>query len=276
MVGQLKTVVLDAPDIRAWPTSTAMAGMTQHYADDEWVRWRPTGGGSGSSTRPTTSRRSGPTRPIRSSSTWTVRWPTSSAAAERAEELGARGWAAGRAGTRWPTRPGTRSTCARGEGTTGLRGHHRHAEPQRWAGSTPRCWGWTVTYDGDEGSLIGAEGRAGDVPEGRRAPPAAGGPTRPIRSSSTSTIGVATSTRPSGRRWRWARPGCRATARTGGSTPTRPATPSACSPTPTEPAPAASVVEVRASASKTPDASRSPGGFEARRQGSSHLPPKSR
>jgi catechol-2,3-dioxygenase len=38
MIGQLKTVVLDAPDIAGLSAFyTALAGWTQRYADDEWV-----------------------------------------------------------------------------------------------------------------------------------------------------------------------------------------------------------------------------------------------
>ena len=38
MVGTLKTIVWDAPDIRALADFyVAAVGMTEHYADDEWV-----------------------------------------------------------------------------------------------------------------------------------------------------------------------------------------------------------------------------------------------
>ena len=38
MVGKLKTVVWDAPDIQALADFyVSMAGLTQQYADDEWV-----------------------------------------------------------------------------------------------------------------------------------------------------------------------------------------------------------------------------------------------
>src|SRR4051794_30384404 len=38
MIGKLKTVVFDAPDITALSAFyTALAGWTQRYADDEWV-----------------------------------------------------------------------------------------------------------------------------------------------------------------------------------------------------------------------------------------------
>ena len=38
MVGKLKTIVWDAPDIQALADFyVGVAGLTQHYADDEWV-----------------------------------------------------------------------------------------------------------------------------------------------------------------------------------------------------------------------------------------------
>ena len=38
MVGKLKTIVWDAPDIQALADFyVGVAGLTLHYADDEWV-----------------------------------------------------------------------------------------------------------------------------------------------------------------------------------------------------------------------------------------------
>ena len=79
MVGRLKTIVWDAPDIQALADFyVGAAGLVQHYADDEWVTlYSPDGWRFGVQPPPTTCHRNGRTPPTPSRCTSTSRSPTS-------------------------------------------------------------------------------------------------------------------------------------------------------------------------------------------------------
>ena len=80
MIGTLRTVVLDAPDVRRLAAFyTALGGWTEQDADDEWIdRWRPgTGGAAAPSSAPAMYRRGGPIRRTRSRRTSTCACRTS-------------------------------------------------------------------------------------------------------------------------------------------------------------------------------------------------------
>ena len=129
--------------------------------EDDWIdaAARPTATGSRSSWRPTRSRRTGPTRPTRSSSTSTCGCPTSTRPRRRPRSWARPGSAAARPGTRWPTRPATRSTCAERDdpATTIYAVTLDCARPGGLARFYADLLGMELRYEADEGSLIGAD-----------------------------------------------------------------------------------------------------------------------
>jgi predicted enzyme related to lactoylglutathione lyase len=163
VIGQLKTVVWDAPDIAALADFyVGMAGMTQRYADDEWVT-------------------------LTSADGWRFgiqyapdhvppQWPDSAhpqqmhvdfqvadidAAAERAEGLGARRLGGGET---WHTLADPAGhpfdLCqADVEGTQVFAVTIDTADARELARFYSGLLGLDIAYEGDEGVLIGEEGR---------------------------------------------------------------------------------------------------------------------
>ena len=193
MVGKLKTIVWDAPDTRALADFYVGAvGLTQHYADDEWVTlYSPDGWRFGVQ---------------RALDHVPPQWPDPAhpqqmhvdfqvadieAAAAHAESLGAQRLTGndrldhpGR-----PRRPPVRPLPGRRRhrGHQGLRGHHRHRR-RAGAGQLLLRSAWPRGHlRRPRGRADRPGGRAGHVPN--RSPSSAdpGGPIPATPSSSTST-----------------------------------------------------------------------------------------
>ena len=239
MVGELKTIVWDAPDIQALADFyVGAAGLTQHYGDDEWVTlYSPDGWRFGVQ---------------RALDHVPPQWPDPAhpqqmhvdfqvadieAAAQHAESLGARRLSGN---DHWITLADPAGHpfdfCqAEVEGTKVFAVTIDTDDAAALGRFYSALLGLDLTYEGPEGVLIGTEGQQvmfQQVAELRRPR----WPTPPTRSSCTSTSPwPPTRTRPSGPRSPWALHGYRVKARTGGCTPTRTATRSACSPASAEP-----------------------------------------
>ena len=114
MIGTLRTVVLDAPDVRRLAAFyTALGGWAEQYADDEWITmetgdgWRIAAQRSPDHVPP---RWPDPAYPQQAH--LDLRVPDLDACRPRRSSWAPSCCARTRTGTRWPTRPGTRSTCA--------------------------------------------------------------------------------------------------------------------------------------------------------------------
>ena len=176
MVGKLKTIVWDAPDIQALADFyVGAAGLTQHYGDDEWVTlYSPDGWRFGVQ---------------RALDHVPPRWPDPAhpqqmhvdfqvadieASARHAESLGARRLSGN---DHWITLADPAGhpfdLCqAEVEGTKVFAVTIDTADAPALGRFYSGLLGLDLTYEGPEGVLIGTEGRAGHVPAGRRAPAA--------------------------------------------------------------------------------------------------------
>ena len=123
MIGTLRTVVLDAPDVRRLAAFyTALGGWTGQDADDDWITMETGDGWRLAAQRsPDLVPPQWPDPAYPQQAHLDLRVPDLDAGLAKAAGLGAgllrknekRGCCARtRTGTRWPTRPGTRSTCA--------------------------------------------------------------------------------------------------------------------------------------------------------------------
>ena len=135
MVGKLKTIVWDAPDIQALADFyVGVAGLTQHYGDDEWVTlYSPDGWRFGVQRAPdhVPPRWPDPTHPQQMHVDFQV--ADIEASAQHAESLGARRLSGN---DHWITLADPAGhpfdLCqARRRGHQGLRRHHRHRRRPR-------------------------------------------------------------------------------------------------------------------------------------------------
>lgn len=163
MVGQLKTVVLDAPDIKGLADFyVGMAGLSQRYADDEWVTLTSADGwrfGVQYAPDHVPPRWPDPAHPQQMHVDFRV--ADIDAAAERAEGLGAQRLGGGQS---WHVLadPAGHPFClcqADVEGTKIFAVTIDTAEAPTLGRFYSRLLGLEVAYEGPEGVLLGGEGQ---------------------------------------------------------------------------------------------------------------------
>ena len=163
MVGKLKTIVWDAPDIQALADFyVGVAGLTQHYGDDEWVTlYSPDGWRFGVQRAPDHVPPGGRTPLTPSRCTSTSRSPTSRPSAQHAESLGARRLSGN---DHWITLADPAGhpfdLCqADVEGTMVFAVTIDTADAPELGRFYSGLLGLDMTYEGPEGVLIGTEGQ---------------------------------------------------------------------------------------------------------------------
>jgi len=161
MIAKLKTVVIDAPDIAALSAFyTELAGFTQVYADDEWITLDgPDGWRLGLQHAPDHVPPQWPDPEHPQQFHLDIYVPDLEVAAQHAEKLGARRIGGGE---RWITLAdpaGHPFDLCQGEQAGMFACTIDTEDPAGLAGFYAEVLGMQRRYDGDEGSLIGADGQ---------------------------------------------------------------------------------------------------------------------
>ncbi len=232
MIGELKTVAFDAPDIAALSTFyTSLAGWEQTYAGDDWVTLTSVDGWRiGLQLAPDHVPPQWPDPAHPQQAHLDIRVPDLAAATQRAVELGA---TLLRETERWNTladpagHPFDLAVHPEGPHPTIFGVMLDVPDAKASSAFYAELTGKPITYEAEGMAMLGNEGEQPILFQQVEGYAPRAGLILPTRSRSTSTSRSTTSRRPSPRCWPSVRPDFRARVRTGGSSPIRTASRSA-------------------------------------------------